>query len=435
MKKLLLILISILILLFLILFNYSKIVKLTPPFIKENIPDFAINIHKIIKPYANTINFYRQNAGSLNGLLYNVKLLPNTQFGEIFLTKKKLYNQEIEIKNDINRFFIDKFKNNIVFATFSGNLFYLPKSEILQKNSLALSKIPTNLKFSEENPFNKILDLLIYENKILISYSKNIEENNNCNRVHLAEADINFVKIKFKEIYRTNKCYPRQTIQGGRIQPLNFNGEFGYLLTVAANKRDNPNYIAQLDDDHFGKVIFINPQNKDNFIFSKGHRNPQGLLVTDYKNKDKSNVILSTEHGPQGGDEINSLSYGENYGWPISSYGISYFTEDLNYKKSHIDNGFTDPLYTFIPSIGISEIREIPFDFWQNYKIKNLFFVTSLNGNSIFQIKLDENFSRIIFTEKIFIGQRIRDILVLKDEKIILLSLERSNSLGILSLN
>ena len=45
-----------------------------------------------------------------------------------------------------------------------------------------------------------------------------------------------------------------------------------------------------------------------------GHRNPQGLLVFD-------NIVLSTEHGPRGGDEINKIMFGKNYGWPISSYG------------------------------------------------------------------------------------------------------------------
>ena len=70
--------------------------------------------------------------------------------------------------------------------------------------------------------------------------------------------------------------------------------------------------------------------------------------------------ILSTEHGPKGGDEINKIILGKNYGWPISSYGESYANDDLKYHKSHIENKFEEPIFSFVPSIGISEI--VPLD-------------------------------------------------------------------------
>ena len=71
-----------------------------------------------------------------------------------------------------------------------------------------------------------------------------------------------------------------------------------------------------MDDSDIGKILFINLDNYKKIIFSKGHRNPQGLLNIDNKN------ILSTEHGPYGGDEINKIIFGKNYGWPIASYGF-----------------------------------------------------------------------------------------------------------------
>ena len=75
----------------------------------------------------------------------------------------------------------------------------------------------------------------------------------------------------------------------------------------------------------FGKIININLDNGEYNIVSMGHRNPQGLFV------DQNKIVLSTEHGPWGGDEINLIPFEKiynneilNFGWPISSYGEHY---------------------------------------------------------------------------------------------------------------
>ena len=88
---------------------------------------------------------------------------------------------------------------------------------------------------------------------------------------------------------------------------------------------------AQSLDNHFGKIIRINKDGsipKDNpfinvkdalpEIYSYGHRNMQGLVVT------KSGKIYEHEHGPKGGDEINLIQHSLNYGWPAITYGIDY---------------------------------------------------------------------------------------------------------------
>jgi glucose/arabinose dehydrogenase len=141
---------------------------------------------------------------------------------------------------------------------------------------------------------------------------------------------------------------------------------------------------------------------------------------------------LSTEHGPRGGDEINSLIKGKNYGWPIASYGRSYYNKELMYKKSHELESFEEPIYSFIPSIGISEIIQVSSNFWRNYSITNLFFVSSLNGRSLFQIKFDNKFERVTFVEKIFIGQRIRDLKYIETNKALVLALEKPNKIAVM---
>ena len=147
------------------------------------------------------------------------------------------------------------------------------------------------------------------------------------------------------------------------------------------------------------------------------------------------NIILATEHGPFAGDEINNIKRGASYGWPISSYGEDYSrgqsNEAPNFKKSHKKYGYVEPIFSFVPAIGISEIIKLPNNFsemWQDN-----FLVGSLNGMHLFRIKFDDDYEKIIYYEKIFIGDRIRDIIYDKESKDIFLSLELTGSLGVLS--
>ena len=117
-----------------------------------------------------------------------------------------------------------------------------------------------------------------------------------------------------------------------------------------------------------------------------GHRNPQGLYY-DIEN----NFLLETEHGPQGGDEINLIEINNknkdkipNYGWAIVSAGEHYGGKiprnEIKYKKyplykSHSKYGFVEPLKSFVPSIGISEITKLE---------NNKYVVSSLKTNLYF---------------------------------------------------
>ena len=175
---------------------------------------------------------------------------------------------------------------------------------------------------------------------------------------------------------------------------------------------------------NIGKVLFLDIETKEFIIFSKGHRNAQGLFVRD-------DIILSTEHGPRGGDEINKIEYKKNYGWPVASYGKSYSKENLKYLKSHKDNGFQEPLYAFVPSIGISQLIILPDTFNSEWQTSAL--VTSLNGRSIYRVKFeDKSFNKITYVEKIYIGERIRDIKYVDKLNFIVVALERTGDIGIL---
>ena len=122
-------------------------------------------------------------------------------------------------------------------------------------------------------------------------------------------------------------------------------------------------------------------------------------------------------------------SYGEFY--KFKKEKEKFNTPKYELLKSHKIRSFEEPIYSFVPSIGISEIEKISNDF-SEYWINN-FLVTSLNGRTIFRVKFDENFTKVIYMEPMYLGERIRDIKYIENQKIIVLALEESGSIGVLS--
>jgi glucose/arabinose dehydrogenase len=131
------------------------------------------------------------------------------------------------------------------------------------------------------------------------------------------------------------------------------NGYLYFSIGERGNRDENPQdltrdggKIYRLNDD--GTIPADNPfigvKNAKTAIYSYGHRNPQGLAVDPITGE-----LWEHEHGPMGGDEINIVKKGKNYGWPIISYGINYnktsFTE-LTKKE-----GMEEPLFFWVPSI------------------------------------------------------------------------------------
>ena len=213
------------------------------------------------------------------------------------------------------------------------------------------------------------------------------------------------------------------------MQKFTYNQQDGILFTTGDNDADKPNLKPQKSDSIYGKTIFKSFKNSKPIIYSLGHRNGQGLFV-------KNELVLMTEHGPRGGDEINKITFNKNYGWPIASYGEKYSSnseKNYNYKKSHKNYGYEEPIFSFIPSIGISELIYLPNSF-SNKWIDN-YLVTSLYGRSIYRIKFNEDFNKIIYMEKIFIDERIRDIKFFSKDNMVLLAFEEKGQLGILTNN
>ena len=207
------------------------------------------------------------------------------------------------------------------------------------------------------------------------------------------------------------------------------------ILFTTGEFRNRP--LAQDKENFYGKILDINILTKKTKIVSLGHRNPQGLYYSN-----KYNFIISTEHGPKGGDEIN-INHDpqekiKNFGWPISSYGDhyrkNYTKEKLSQaplKKSHKKYGFIEPVKYFVPSIGISEI--VPFTDEDNeFLIGAMGSEVSENDLSLHYIKLDNKRKKVVKHKFVLLNERIRDMIISKDKQKIILFLETSSSIGVI---
>ena len=161
----------------------------------------------------------------------------------------------------------------------------------------------------------------------------------------------------------------------------------------------------------YGKVLEFDAQRllyspKDIYkfkIYTIGHRNPQGLVNLDGE-------LYEVEHGPKGGDEINFLTRSNNYGWPIYSLGSPYPSENqIAYKPASISSGFKNPMYSFIPSIGISDIRSCPEAISLRYKPLKCLLVSSLRAKSLFIVIFRGDTHEVLSAERVLIGMRIRE--------------------------
>lgn len=161
--------------------------------------------------------------------------------------------------------------------------------------------------------------------------------------------------------------------------------------------------IYRLHDD--GRIPkdnpFVNTSNAKTAIYSYGHRNPQGMAKHPLTGE-----IWVNEHGPKGGDEINIIGKGKNFGWPVISYGVNYsgtsFTEIT--KKESMEQ----PLFYWVPSIAPSGMAFVTSEKYPDWKHNVL--VGSLKFKYLERLVLENN--TVVKREKLFenIG-RIRNVI------------------------
>jgi glucose/arabinose dehydrogenase len=177
---------------------------------------------------------------------------------------------------------------------------------------------------------------------------------------------------------------------GGRMA---FLPDGSFLLTLG----DGFEYReqAQLHTNHLGAIVRLNADggpSADNpffqesglaaHVYSYGHRNVQGIAFDA-----RRGLIWAHEHGPQGGDELNQIEAGANYGWPIVTEGIDYTGARISPFSDHVAEGFNPPVLGWTPSIAPSGLLAYQGELFEDWT--GDLFVTALAGTALHHIDLD----------------------------------------------
>ncbi len=239
------------------------------------------------------------------------------------------------------------------------------------------------------------------------------------NKVSVRKVDKNLDFLpgsKWREVFvshpciglnRKNKAKPMAGHQtGSRMFELP-DGRF--LLSIGDVKHDGAHRPNILDDPKvdLGKIFVVDPITKAREVFTTGHRNPQGLTIG------RDGTIWETEHGPTGGDELNRLVKGENYGWPHVTLGRLCLTCKGILNGRH--DGYFPPVFAWSPGLGISNLIEVRGidPAWDG----NLM-VSSLKNQSLHRLTMYQG--HVQQDEVIHIGERIRDLYQARNEDIVL---------------
>ena len=209
------------------------------------------------------------------------------------------------------------------------------------------------------------------------------------------------------------------SIGDGGNPPIRLDGE--WIRNQAQNLENRLGKIVRLNDD--GSVPADNPfvgtPDADSAVWSYGHRNIQGMAFDPVSKK-----VWVTEHGARGGDELNRIEPGENYGWPVVTHSREYSGGEISSERSR--PGMVDPLVVWTPATapsGLMVYRGDRFPQWQGD-----LFAGGLVSKDVRQIKLD-GAGTVVSETSIPIGQRVRDVRQGPDGSIYILTDESNGRL------
>ena len=219
-------------------------------------------------------------------------------------------------------------------------------------------------------------------------------------------------------IYRSNTPHQSAKHYGSRIL---FDKTGNLLVSIGERSDIDARPLAQSVTSSLGKIVRIttngqaasgNPSFTQSGalaeLYSIGHRNPQGLAIHP-----TTGELWQGEHGPRGGDEINRITPGANYGWPTITYGIEYGGAKIGEGITQ-QTGMEQPVYYWDPVVSPSGMT-----FYAGNRVKewqNNLFIGALSGMHIVRLAIKDN--KVAGEERLLAGegQRFRDIIQGKDE-------------------
>ena len=188
----------------------------------------------------------------------------------------------------------------------------------------------------------------------------------------------------------------------------------GYLFITLGENNDRP--TAQDLDKLQGKVVRIYPDGKvpdDNpfvgqsgvrpEIWSYGQRNPQGAALNPW-----TGVLWENEHGPRGGDEVNVIERGKNYGWPLATHGINYSGQPIPEAEGKTAEGTVAPRHVWEKSPGLSGMAFYDADRFKPWQ--HNVFIGALVTQELIRLQFDGD--RVVHEERLMgeLNKRIRDV-------------------------
>lgn len=289
---------------------------------------------------------------------------------------------------------------------------------------------PPNVLMKEDSGLlDIVLDPDFVSNRtVYIAFAEGDEE---ANRTAIWKARLSGERlVGGRVIFRVNVAKKGTSHPGGRLLFLR---DKTLLLTVG----DGFEYRDAAQDmrSHLGKVLRLTrdgaPASGNPFldrpdvapeIWTSGHRNIQGLTLDP-----ATGLVWAHEHGPRGGDEVNQLEPGRNYGWPRISYGIDY--DGTVITERAVDPRFERPRFYWAPSIapsGLTVYRGSRYSSWDGR-----FFVGALAARGLVRLSIGKDTPYLVEEQRMLLGlrKRIRDVRTGPDGLIYLLTDEEDGSL------
>lgn len=257
-------------------------------------------------------------------------------------------------------------------------------------------------------------DVDTHDDKLIVSFTEWVADGN-CYRTSIAVAPLNgavttseisIAQTDWDLLYATSPCLPPKTqgnaIEGHMAGSRFVIGDDNKLYLASGDYAIDGNYapipISQDPAQEYGKIISVDLQTGAAEIVSQGHSNTQGIAF------DGAGDLFAVEHGRRGGDEINRIVAGTDYGWPKVSLGTRYnrlpLPDTLDYGRHLV---YEPPVYSWLPSVAVSSLTYLD-DFhpaWDGDLIAG-----SLAAQSLFRIRMRDG--RVLFNERIPLGVRIR---------------------------
>lgn len=240
-----------------------------------------------------------------------------------------------------------------------------------------------------------------------------------------AAADFSAARADWRLVFETNPCIPLNAgwvaldgiMAGGR---MDFRAPSTMFLGSGEYHHDGVHTYdigIQSPDTDYGKVVAIDLLTGGSSHVSIGHRNMQGMAV------DGQGRVWVVEHGIRGGDELNLAREGENFGWPLETFGTLYSGQPYptqGEEGRHVLH--TPPVFAWMPSAGISSLDAIDnfHPTWDGDLLAGSLAWPS-RGQSLFRIRVSEDGSRVHFVEQIRLDRRIRYVQQYHDRIAVLL--------------